>query len=131
MNLTCRPTMPGSSTRREKRRDDLQGWMATLTPMAEALQVLLGLLRDSGTPQRMVAHRWPIPTESAAAAERWPPGQGLPVAACEASTPATGLVPEITGHRLMVSVRFMKPRRGRPFAQRPRSDTTFELSLCA
>jgi cell division protein ZapD len=37
------------------RRADLQGWMASLTPLAEALQVLLGLLRDSGTPQRMVA----------------------------------------------------------------------------
>ena len=39
----------------ERRRADLQGWMTTLLPLAEALQVLLGLLRESGAPQRMVA----------------------------------------------------------------------------
>ena len=38
-----------------RRRADLQGWIATLTPMAEALQVLLGLLRDSGVPHRVAA----------------------------------------------------------------------------
>ena len=44
--------------------------------------------------------------------------------------PALGLVPEISGHRLLVSVRFMKPdAEGR---LRPaQADATFELSLCA
>ena len=37
------------------RRADLNGWITTLTPLAEALQVLLGLLRESGTPQRVQA----------------------------------------------------------------------------
>jgi len=113
-----------------RRRQELQGWIATLAPLAQALQVLLGLLRDSGTPQRMVA-----------------PGgqyqQGLqPAGAAAANGPkvyqllrvrldaADGLVPEITGHRLMVSVRFMRPDaegRLRPAG----SDCRFELSLCA
>ena len=40
------------------------------------------------------------------------------------------MVPEITGHRLMVSVRFMRPdAEGR--LRHAGSDTTFELSLCA
>ena len=40
------------------------------------------------------------------------------------------VVPEITGHRLMVSVRFMRPdgdARLRP----SNTDTSFELTLCA
>jgi cell division protein ZapD len=44
--------------------------------------------------------------------------------------PALGLVPEISGHRLMVLVRFMRPDvEGRLRAAAV--DTTFELSLCA
>jgi cell division protein ZapD len=39
----------------ERRRADLAGWAATLDALAEALQTLMGLLRDSGAPQRMVA----------------------------------------------------------------------------
>jgi len=114
----------------ERRREDLQGWIATLAPLAQALKVLLGLLRDSGSPQRMVA-----------------PGgqyqQGLqPAGAAAASGPkvyqllrvrvdaADGLVPEITGHRLMVSIRFMKPdAEGR--LRGAGTDCRFELSLCA
>ncbi|HSN34171.1 MAG TPA: cell division protein ZapD, partial [Ideonella sp.] len=33
-----------------RRRADLLQWIATLTPLAEALRVLLGLLRDTGVP---------------------------------------------------------------------------------
>ena len=43
---------------------------------------------------------------------------------------ADGLVPEITGHRLMVSIRFMKPdAEGR--LRGAGTDCRFELSLCA
>ena len=38
-----------------RRRADLMQWIATLMPLAEALQVLLGLLRDSGVPHKVVA----------------------------------------------------------------------------
>ena len=37
------------------RRADLLRWVGTLMPLAEALQVLLGLLRDSGVPHKVVA----------------------------------------------------------------------------
>jgi cell division protein ZapD len=40
------------------------------------------------------------------------------------------LVPEITGHRLMVSVRFMRPdTEGR--LRSTGTDTAFDLALCA
>ena len=109
----------------QKRRDDLQGWMATLTPMAEALQVLLGLLRDSGTPQRMVA----TGGQYQQSLQNLPPGKVYQLLRVRID-PSTGLVPEITGHRLMVSVRFMRPdAEGR--LRSAAEDTTFELSLCA
>ncbi|MEN9630673.1 MAG: hypothetical protein RJA10_3901, partial [Pseudomonadota bacterium] len=38
-----------------RRRKDLMNWAQTLMPLAEALQVLLGLLRDSGTPHKVAA----------------------------------------------------------------------------
>lgn len=43
---------------------------------------------------------------------------------------SAGLVPEITGHRLMVSIRMMRvDAEGRP--RSANADTPFELTLCA
>jgi cell division protein ZapD len=109
----------------EKRRADLHGWMATLTPLAEALQVLLGLLRDSGTLQRMVAPGGHYQQTL----QNLPAGKVYQLLRVRVD-PTLGLVPEITGHRLLVAVRFMKPdAEGRLRAAG--TDTTFELSLCA
>ena len=114
----------------ERRRADLQGWIATLLPLAQALQVLLGLLRDSGNPQRMVApggqYQQSLQPPGAAAASGPKVYQLLRVRV----DADDGLVPEISGHRLMVSIRFMRPDaegRLRPAG----SDCRFELSLCA
>jgi cell division protein ZapD len=105
-----------------KRRSDLEGWMVTLTPLAEALQVLLGLLRDSGVPQRLVATGGQY-QQSLAAGKVYQLMRVSIAADC-------GLVPEITGHRLMVSVRFMRPdAEGR--LRNGGVDTAFDLTLCA
>ncbi len=105
-----------------RRRADLQGWMATITPLAEALQVLLGLLRDSGTPQRMVA-------AGGQYQQSLPQGKSYQLMRVRFAADS-GLVPEITGHRLMVSVRFMRPdAEGR--LRHCGTDTDFELALCA
>lgn len=105
-----------------RRRSDLMGWIATLTPLAEALQVLLGLLRDSGVAQKVIAtagqFQQSLPQSRAyhLIRVRLPAGDDL--------------VPEISGHRLMVSVRLMRQDaegRLRPST----SDTAFELTLCA
>ncbi len=106
----------------EKRRADLQGWMATLTPLAEALQVLLGLLRDSGTPQRMVA-------PGGQYQQSLPQGKVYHLLRVRVDE-ADGLVPEISGHRLLVSIRFMRPdAEGR--LRSAGVDGRFELALCA
>jgi hypothetical protein len=95
--------------------------MATLTPLAEALQVLLGLLRDNGVPQRMVA-------VGGQYQQSLPQGKVYQLLRVRIDE-ALGVTPEITGHRLMVSVRFMRPdAEGR--LRNAGTDTTFELS-CA
>lgn len=104
-----------------RRRADLNGWTASLTPLAEALHVLLGLLRDSGAPQRMVAvggqYQQSLPA-------------GRPYHLIRVRLDGTGgLVPEISGHRLMVMVRMMRADadgRLKPCTE----DTPFELALC-
>ncbi len=114
----------------QRRRDDLAVWTATLSPLALALQVLLGLLRDSGTPQRMVAaggqYQQGLQPAGAAAANGPKVYQLLRVRVDAADE----LVPEISGHRLMLLIRFMRPdAEGRLRAAG--SDCRFELSLCA
>jgi cell division protein ZapD len=106
----------------QRRRQDLLGWMSTLTPLAEALQVLLGLLRDSGTPQLMVA-------PAGQYQQSLPQGKTYQLMRVRLE-PGLGLVPEISGHRLMVMVRFMRPdAEGR--LRNAGTDTHFELALCA
>ena len=106
----------------ERRRADLQGWMSTLLPLAEALQVVLGLLRQSGAPQRMVAPAGHY-QQSLQAGKVY---QLMRVRLDDSG----GVVPEISGHRLLVSIRFMRPDAdGR--LRGTGSDATFELALCA
>jgi cell division protein ZapD len=106
----------------ERRRADLDGWTATLSPLAQALAALMGLLRDSGPWQRMAAPGGFYQQNVA-------PGRShqlLRVRLPEGSA----LVPEISGHRLLVSIRFM---RAEPDGRLKNAgiDTPFELALCA
>ncbi|MEN9544689.1 MAG: hypothetical protein RLZZ598_1522 [Pseudomonadota bacterium] len=106
----------------EVRRADLRRWTATLAPLAKALETLLQLLRDSGHPHMVVA-------SGGLYQQSLPPGRSfqllrvrLPVAA--------RLVPEISGHRLLVSIRLMRADaegRLRPSNE----DAGFELTLCS
>ena len=105
-----------------RRRADLLQWVASLMPLAEALQVLLGLLRDSGTPHKVLAAGGQY-SQSLAAGRVFQLMRVRLDAAAE-------LVPEISGHRLMVQVRLMRQEpdgRLRPAV----ADTSFELTLCA
>ena len=105
-----------------RRRADLHQWMAQLTPLADALQVLIKLLRESGSPQRMMA-------VAGHYQQSLPQGKAYHLMRVRFDA-GDGLVPEISGHRLMVSVRMMRADaegRLRPAA----IDTPFELTLCA
>jgi len=106
----------------KRRRSDLLQWVGTLMPIAEALQVLLGLLRESGAPQRVVA-------VGGQYSQSLPAGRVYQLMRVRIDQ-ALQLVPEISGHRLMMLVRLMRQEadgRLRPSD----ADSSFELTLCA
>jgi len=105
-----------------RRRGDLVHWSASLMPLAEALNVLLSLWRDTGSPHKVMA-------SGGQYQQSLPQGRVYQLLRLKMDD-AEGLVPEISGHRLMVSVRFMRfeaEGRLKPAA----SDVPFELTLCA
>ena len=105
-----------------RRRADLLGWVSTLMPLAEALQVLLGLLRDSGVPHKVVA---PAGQYQQSLAQ----GRAYQLMRVRLDVPPD-IVPEISGHRLMASVRLM--RQDADGRLKPSlDDASFELTLCS
>lgn len=123
---TCEFDLPGYYAWRHesisRRQADLRAWAATLQPLGEALRVLLGLLRESGTPHMVVA-------PGGVFQHGLPPGRSFQLLRVRFDE-ASGWVPEISGHRLMLSVRLMRSDpegRLRPLNE----DASFELTLCA
>ena len=105
-----------------RRRADLMQWIASLMPLAQALQVLLGLLRDSGTPHKVVA-------PGGQYQQSLSQGRIYQLMRVRLNVPPD-IIPEISGHRLMVSVRLMRQdAEGR--LKPSNDDANFELTLCA
>ena len=106
----------------DQRRIDLTRWIGTLTPLAESIHILLKLLRDSGTPQKMIANAGQYQ-------QNLPQGRTFQLLRL-ALNPALGLIPEISGNRLMVSIRLM--RQGEDDRLHACADDAgFELALCS
>lgn len=106
-----------------KRQADLQQWAATLVPLADALKVMLGLLRDAGHPHMVAA----------------PCGQYQQTLKDNRSylllrlriDPSLGLIPEISANRLMISIRLMRQDADGRLKIASDTDAGFELTLCA
>ena len=105
-----------------RRRADLMQWISSLMPLAEALNLLLGLLRDSGVPHKVVA-------TAGQYQQSLPAGKTYQLMRVRL-TGNDSLIPEISGHRLMASVRLMR-QDGEGRLKPSTADTTFELTLCA
>jgi cell division protein ZapD len=105
-----------------RRRADLLNWSATLMPLAEAIAVLLRLVRDSGVSQRVIAPQGHYQ-------QSLPAGRSYHLLRVRLGG-EDGLVPEISGHRLMVSIRLMRQEADGRLRPSP-ADTSFELTLCA
>jgi cell division protein ZapD len=106
----------------QRRRGDLIRWAGSLMPMADALRLLLGLLREAAEPHNVTAVAGHFLQPLAA-------GKTFQLLRLRLRTSAA-LVPEISGHRLMVSVRLMQQdAEGR--LQPSNADTPLELTLCA
>jgi len=83
--------------------------------------VLLGMLRDSGVPHQVVATGGQFQ-------QSLPQGRSPHLLRVRVD-PADGIVPEISGHRLMVMVRLM--RQDTDGRLKPTTaDASFELTLC-
>jgi len=123
---TCAFDLPGyyawQQHEPERRRADLVQWLSTLSPLADALNVLLQLMRDAGTPHKVIAQ---------AGLYQQSLSQGKVYHLLRVRMlREDGLVPEISGHRLMVSIRLMRPDaegRLKPAVV----DHPLEMTLCA
>jgi cell division protein ZapD len=104
------------------RKLDLQRWIAPLVPLAESIRVLLTLLRDSGAPQKVVA-------PNGLYQQTLPQGRTFQLARLHMD-PALGLIPEISGNRLIVTVRLMR-HESDDRLHASTDDSMFELTLCS
>ena len=106
----------------DKRRADLQRWTASLTPLAEAISLLLTLLRDSGVPQKVLA-------PGGQYQQALPQGRTFQLLRLSID-PALGLIPEISGNRLIVSIRLMRLEDDERL-HASNQDAAFDLTLCS
>ena len=104
------------------RQRDLEDWAAELMPLGQSLELILQLLRETGVPQRVAA-------EQGVFQQAMPAGRSFQLLRLRID-PHLNLVPEISGNRLLVSVRLLKLENGcKP--QPCSEDAAFELTLCA
>jgi cell division protein ZapD len=105
-----------------QRRNDLIQWMNPVLPLAQAVQLLLQLLRESGQATKVATSGGQY--QQSLNANR---NYGLLRLRIDA---ALGLVPEIMGHRLMVSIRLLRQDAEGRLRLAQDADTTLELSFC-
>jgi len=123
---TCEFDLPGyyawQQLDAERRQADLARWASSLGSLAESIHMLLKLLRDSGVAQKVMAvnGQWQ---------QNLPQGRSFQLVRLRID-PALQLVPEISGNRLLVSVRLMKHEPAERL--HPSTDSVpFELTLCS
>lgn len=135
MNLRSRVSIPGGACGFDlpayyawqhrdsaQRRQQIEGWASTLAPLAESIFVLLKLLRDQGMPQKIMAEKGQFQ-------QHLPLGRVFQLARIRID-PALDLIPEITGNRLIISVRLVRQLEdGR--LQQAEDDAQMELTLCS
>jgi cell division protein ZapD len=105
-----------------RRLADLQQWVQSLAPLARAISMLMRMLRDSGSPQKVIAPNGQFQ-------QSLPQGRTFQLLRLGID-PRLKMIPEISGNRLMVSVRLMNlgdDGRLHPAA----TEGAFELTLCS
>lgn len=106
----------------ESRKKDLHHWAGTLAPLAESIHLLLKMLRDSGAPQKVVAVGGQFQ-------QNLPQGRTFQLLRLSLD-PALQVIPEISGNRLMVSIRLMR-HEADDRLHASCDDGAFELTLCS
>ena len=103
-------------------QQDLQRWITTLVPLAESIGMLLKLLRDSGKPQKILA-------AGGQYQQSLPQGRTFQILRLLVDA-SLGVIPEISGNRLMVSVRLMR-HESDDRLHSSADDAQLELTLCS
>ncbi len=104
----------------EVRRADIMRWFEVFQPLKDSVNLLLSLMRDTGTTQRMVAMGGQFQQSLA---------QGKFQLMRVAIDPELNVIPEISGNRLMIWVRMMR-QDGDGRMQQSTDDAPFEMALC-
>jgi cell division protein ZapD len=104
----------------DSRRADIMRWFEVFLPMQASVNLLLSLMRDTGTTQKMMAMGGQFQQSLA---------QGRFQLMRVAIDPALGFIPEISGNRLMIWVRMMR-QDGDGRLQANTDDVPFEMALC-
>ncbi len=105
-----------------RRHQDLALWGSKIAPLSDSVQMLLGLLRNAGAAQKVMASGGQFQ-------QNLPQGRTFQLLRL-ALDPALGLIPEISGNRLMVSIRLMR-QGDDDRLHSDNSDNAFELTLCS
>ncbi len=105
----------------EDRRADLKRWIDGLLPLAEAVGLLLKLLRDSGVPQKVLC-------TAGHYQQNLPQGRSFQLMRLRVD-PELQVFPEVSGNRLVVSVRMMTMMDGQRM-QSSTEDAPLEITLC-
>ncbi len=104
----------------QQRQSNLAQWLQSFAPLASSIELLLRLLRDSGSTRKIQAVN--------GAYQQQLSGKTYQLLRLRIDG-ALGLIPEITGHRLMVAVRFMQPDAD--WRITPSTDEVpFDMTLC-
>jgi cell division protein ZapD len=106
----------------ENRRADLHRWYSTFAPLSDSIRMLLQLLRDSGVPQKVMANGGQFQ-------QTLPQGRTFQLLRLTL-TDHSKLIPEISGNRLMISIRLMQLENDDRLHP-SNGDSSFELTLCS
>ena len=106
-----------------RRREDLMRWASSLWPLAQAINLLLKMLRDTGSAQKVMAIGGQFQ-------QHLPQGRSFQLLRLRIDE-TLDLVPEISGNRLIVSVRLLRPSQDDKMPATAAVDAGFELTLCS
>ncbi|MFM2261771.1 MAG: cell division protein ZapD [Pseudomonadota bacterium] len=107
----------------EQRQRDLRLWCGALQALSTGVYLLLRLLRDNGSPQKVLANGGVLQ-------QNLPQGRTFQLLRLKLAAD-TGLVPEISGNRLLYAVRLMRINPEGKLQPCTDQDVALELSLCA
>ena len=104
------------------RAQDLSQWVAPFGPLAQAMKLLLQMLRESGSSQKVMAAAGQLQ-------QNLPQGRTFQLLRLKID-PSLGITPEISCNRLLVVIRMLRQQSDGKLVATT-EDVSFEMSLCA